>query len=501
MDLLFAFADPGDTRAGRFEVVGPDAHGDFQTKQTIPLPQDPELRAAGVGEIVKKGDLEILVSDREGQLRRLSRTGEELARWDAGARFSARPVVADLTGQGENLILIEKAHGTVVALDARHLLAVGNGRRAAPITSSVGENGTPVPDYQQPQVVWEHRGWGFEFGLAAADFRGDGTQLAAFAAEAAQQGLSGVVAVDARGDIIWQTPLPPIVPHLNLKTVRGWMPGRFAPDRQQGADLYVCAWDTPPVGAGNWDHSFALDGRTGKILWRNDGQDPAIALHSLGPGVLPALYDVNGDGLDDILMISQEIYVILNGADGNFLRPPIGAGFVGAKSWTAYGSIGLAWLTGQEKPDVIYRPGSGVEAVFNLQDEKPLWTFDPTSGGFAVVADFDGCGKPELAGNRGGVLTFLDPVSGQGKYQLTEPRYAPQEMCVCDINGDGKPEIVAASGSVVFAAQVADGQVRVVWTCDLGAPLGAPLVADVNGDGQCEVLVCTNDGQLCAVGP
>jgi hypothetical protein len=36
----------------------------------------------------------------------------------------------------------------------------------------------------------------------------------------------------------------------------------------------------------------------------------------------------------------------------------------------------------------------------------------------------------------------------------------------------------------------------VLWKVDLEAPVGPPSIADINGDGQPEVLVSTQDGWL-----
>jgi outer membrane protein assembly factor BamB len=69
-----------------------------------------------------------------------------------------------------------------------------------------------------------------------------------------------------------------------------------------------------------------------------------------------------------------------------------------------------------------------------------------------------------------------------------------------DVNGDGRVEfVVGGYDGWLYALDAATG--ALVWSLDLGAPVGDPIAADTDGDGLSEILAPTADGYLYAIGP
>jgi hypothetical protein len=395
--------------------------------------------------------------------------------------FTTTPIVVDLDGDGRNEIVLQTAAGEITALKA----------------PTAG--GTPAALWSVPGVAMSPAGgyvWNGPLSPQAADVDGDGLPEVVFAA-ADDAGRSALVCADGRtGRPKWRTVIDG-APWGGLQAgIDTWTFGRFT-GRPRGLDIYVGIHRR----AKNSGEGWVLRGDTGAVVWRQSGLVAAESAMPFGSD-LPAVADLNGDGIDELVQAFYVIYAATSGDTGKPIFPPAflpGPGHFG--KWIAYSSPTVADLDGDGKLDVYLNSASyargGYAAV--RADGKPLWVefHDNTEGsdGFGPVGDFDGDGKLEIAVPvLNGSLVCLKAVDGKRKWTIKAP--VTGDVVAADVNGDGVMELV-------FAGR--DGRMRAVggkdghevWSI---AATGRPVIADVNGDGLEEVLAVGGDGVLRVIG-
>lgn len=207
--------------------------------------------------------------------------------------------------------------------------------------------------------------------------------------------------------------------------------------------------------------------RDGTVLWtRNSGDfnsdhiaDPVMST--------PAIGDIDGDGLVEVAWgsLDANIYVV-RGADG--VSKPGWPKFVRD---TIFSSPALADLDGDGKLEVVI----GVDAHL----EGP--PFNTPNGGCLHVLRFDATEVP-------GFPQCIDQVI------ISSP-------AIGDIDGDGKPEIVVgtgiyySTGSHRLYAFRCDGSAEPGWPVPVdGQVITAPALADLDGDGKLDVIATDYTG-------
>jgi outer membrane protein assembly factor BamB len=397
--------------------------------------------------------------------------------------FTTTPIVVDLDGDGRNEIVLQTAAGEITALKAP---AAG---------------GTPAVIWSVPGVAMSPAGgyvWNGPLSPQAADVDGDGFPEIVFTA-ADDEGRSTLVCTDGRtGKPKWRTTIDG-APWGGLQAgVDTWTFGRFS-GRPRGLDVYVGVHRR----AKNSGEGWVLRGDTGAVMWRQAGLIAGTESAMPFGSDLPAVADLDGNGIDDLVQAFYVIYAATAGDTGKPIFPP--AFLPGPRhfgKWIAYSSPTLADLDGDGKLEVYLNSASyargGYAAV--RPDGRPLWVefHDNAEGsdGFGPVGDFDGDGKVEIAVPvLNGTLVCLNAADGKRKWTIRTP--VTGDVVAADVNGDGVMELVyGGRDGRLRAVSGKDG--REVWSI---AAAGRPVIADVDGDGLVEVLAVGGDGVLRAIGP
>jgi outer membrane protein assembly factor BamB len=396
--------------------------------------------------------------------------------------FTTTPIVVDLDDDGRNEIVLQTAVGEITALK----ISVG-GTEPRVLWSVPGVAMSPAGGYV----------WNGPFSPQAGDVDGDGFPEVVFAA-ADDAGHSTLVCADGRtGKPKWRTVIDG-APWGGLQAgVDTWTFGRFT-RRAKGLDVYVGVHRR----AKNSGEGWVLRGDTGEVVWREIGLHAAETAMPFGSD-LPAIADLNGDGIDELVQAFYVIYAAVAGDTGKPIYPPAflpGPSHFG--KWIAYISPTVADLDGDGRPEVYLNSASyargGYAAV--RSDGKPMWVefHDNAEGsdGFGPVGDFDGDGKLEIAVPvLNGTLVCLNAADGKRKWTVKTP--VTGDVVAADVNGDGVMELVyAGRDGKLRAVSGKDG--REVWSI---AAAGRPVIADVDGDGLVEVLAVGGDGALRVIGP
>jgi hypothetical protein len=405
--------------------------------------------------------------------------------------FSTMPIVVDLDGDGRNEILVQNAAGEIVALRP------GETRSAPPtiLWSLPGVAMNISPGY----------GWNGALCPQAADVDGDGRPEIFLTAED-ERGLSALLCVDGRGKVKWRRSIEGC-PWGGLQAgVDHWTFGRFTTNNaartaragsQRGLDVYVDLHRRSKGSGEGW----MLRGNSGKVVWQRKGVAAKETAMPFGGGI-PAVADVNGDGIDDLVQMFYTVYGVASGSTGEPVFPPAflwSPNYFG--KWIAYSEPTVADLNGDGQLDVYLNSRSYARGAYAAvqSNGQPLWAEfhnnDEGSDGLGPVGDFDGDGKLEIAVPVvNGTLLCLNAAGGAHKWSIKTP--VTGDVIAADVNGDGIMELLfAGRDGKIHAVSGKDG--REIWAIDVS---GQPIVADVDGDGLVEVLAVGNDGIIRVIG-
>jgi outer membrane protein assembly factor BamB len=313
--------------------------------------------------------------------------------------------------------------------------------------------------------------------------------------------------IDGSGNMVWEHDFAPpydIPVGLNWGHFRGGSP----------ADV-VASVDS----AGGPRRTVVLDGDTGQTVWASD-------VGTYWDGSF-AVADVNQDGRDD-LVFNYNAWkgFVLDGASGrplvdpvvlpsynnlesvDYNGAPIALGSMGGRSFLFLDSgddAHLALLSADSKPGdtdpvAAGNPWSLEQAApdderYSMAAVAPLGSED-----FVIGAGSQRGNLKAVRGSDGTVLWEIGLWNGSAGPVSDSRTNSLSSVLAVDVNGDGRPNfVVGGADGWLYAVDAASG--ALLWSFDLGAPVGEPIAADIDGDGASELLVPAADGYLYAIGP
>ena len=287
-----------------------------------------------------------------------------------------------------------------------------------------------------------------------------------------------LVAVDSGGKVKrdWHFPALP----------QQWMVGNF--DDDEIPDLFV----TYPVGAVIDVDSVAVAGRDGRVLWKSHcGNGPS------------AIADVNGDGIEDVVLRDLYERRILDGRNGRDLQP-------------------IVMTAGYHTP-LVAPPGEGGYAgvvwgggSWSISSEDAAgharwlrWLTPSGTSGLAQFARGQLCVGCVTAGQIYQLPELLPLASPNQEFQAYEmstgkPLWThslgttTSGIVTADVDGDGTAEFLlgCADGRLIALSTQPEISRRVLWEARLPGSLGVPIVCDLDGEGGLEIIVSCADGRL-----
>jgi len=288
---------------------------------------------------------------------------------------------------------------------------------------------------------------------------------------------------------LWRTQLPPPgragLPQARTSYLRA---GRFT--GKATPDVYTLA-GTPVV------RSVALDGRTGAVVWEK-GETPDLPRYWAPTINLASAYDFDGDGADDLVFTNPDYYCVASGRTGEALFGPAFPPDIfhqPSQGLYTYPAI----LAREGEPVVCLVGGHYFQAAMTLRAE-PMWYDLPPVGlnrcafeGFLPLGD----GRWLMGfGRQDGQFACVNVNDGTVRWEFALEASA-SDVAAGDVDGDGRPEFVfGTSHGALYALGDGDDGPRLVWKVDAGSGLGAPILADVNGDGVCEIIAASVEGYV-----
>ena len=464
------------TQDGQLLAIGLDA-GAYRTKFMLTSPSDSPPHPLAI-RAQANGPAQILVElhAESGEIHLEGARAQLKSHYPVGD-FRATPTVADLDGDGKNEIIVENAAGFLDVLE--------------PPSAKGGKPRVRWSSKGSAQPVWVTWKTGHA-PVPAVDLDGDG-QKEIICSDSGDEPHTTIYALRADGSIYWKSELSWLGPRLT----ETFKVGRF---RDEGWDVLLTIQETTQP------EMLCLDGRTGEIRWHKKSWKDAQGQTWPYPNQY-ICYDADGDGLHEIYGSYAYIYYPLDGTTGEPIRTPLNIWHEVFDRWQSYFAPLPADFNGDGKTEFLltsYSFAIGGVAVVTPEMEI-LWqhALDNSVGarGYQGVGDCDGDGIPDIAFyHLDGRIAVYDGKTGDTKWEVKEltnhGSNSGGHFGTGDIDSDGCDEFLYPLGSNEIIALDHDAPGHILWRVQLDAQPETPILADIDGDGLAELLVCTTDGYL-----
>jgi hypothetical protein len=437
----------------------------------------------------------------EGNIRISGANAKNLGRVVSSGQKSYIPVVADINADGHMEILLPNDVGELLCFSR-------NSRGDFNLKWKVPGHG----------MLWQYAPL-IDYGVSADDINHDGYK------EIIVSGANEVGAVifvyDHNGKVLWTKDFPEINGgDITLFDGNMGFFGTAQSSKRKNRDVIV----TVQRGIAHSAKTYCFDGTNGTLIWELDrlivdkGPGQGSPINSGSGGNVFSVYDINGDGSDEVMCGYGNVVFFANANDGSIVYKEFMRKLFTDKY--DYPSKGYSTFWIQQILPVPFNDGSRLLlSCFNTvvaagtMDKKGVLTWCPSQLEYnerywQCMTNLDGEGKPwvvELSlRNSDGipVLFAYDPVSGvfHKTFSIEMPGFAPYlgsgiMPVACDINGDGKDEIVISNNTGVYCIGQKDGKASVLWRYE-AKNCGPAVVADIDSDGFVEIIAATQEGKI-----
>jgi VCBS repeat protein len=235
---------------------------------------------------------------------------------------------------------------------------------------------------------------------------------------------------------------------------------------------------TPKTGGG----LIAFD-HTGKLMWsttKADGTTPYVATFN---SATVSIADLDADGKPEIVAGG-----VVFDAGGKLLAD--NGPYAGSHD-VSYGAVSIvADVDGDGKQELV----TG-NSAYDLKGTHVLWT-NGLSDGYPAIANLDGDGKPEIVVVTNGSVRVQSAATGAMLATLKFPAGvagAGGPPTIADFDGDGNPDFstAGAKGYMVFKYAASPPAITLLWqsvTQDASSNRTGSSVFDFQGDGSAEVV-------------
>lgn len=226
------------------------------------------------------------------------------------------------------------------------------------------------------------------------------------------------------------------------------------------------------------------------------------------------LGDVNSDGKPDIVARDGGGALWVYPGNGSPTSNPWTTSRIGAGTgWNLATSLALGDVTGDGRPDVVIRDGTGALYVYpnsGATSGNPFTVARSQLGsGFTfadtlLLGDVNGDGRPDLIARPGGDLWVYAGPSWTTRNSAGTGWEALDQFAIADLNGDGHPDLVGRNPALdngTLWLYPGDGTAD-PWTAaptwiGTGWNLAdTVLLGDLTGDGHPDILVRDTSGNL-----
>lgn len=260
-------------------------------------------------------------------------------------------------------------------------------------------------------------------------------------------------------------------------------------------DLYL--WAGTPLA-----RSVGLRGDNGEILWEK-GETPKGERFWGASVNYASAFDFNGDGKEDLIFTNPDYYCVADGLTGNFLLGPSFPPDIFHQPSQGLYTYPAILDRASGKPDVALVGGHYFQAAMTVGAQPHWFKLPPTGENRASFEAFLPAKDSAWLmgfGRQNGRLACVDAATGALRWEEDLGATA-SDVIAGDVDGDRQYEFVlGTSHGELLAVGDAGAVPRPVWKVQVGASLGPPLLADLTGDGKCEIAVCGWDGRLRVYG-